>query len=245
MYPKLKKIIVFITPAIVLFKFEFLFRKILSLFYYGNTVICIICNKKFSSFIAAHADDKMCPRCGSLGRHRRLWQLLDNEIALNTDARILDFSPSRIIKNRLKKIYPGYICSDYMENSYVDKKYDITGIPEEANSFQFIICYHILEHVTDDKKAISELFRILSPGGKAIIQTPFKEGDIYENIDINTPQERLAHFGQEDHVRIYSIPGLKERLENAGFKVTILDYKEEKNNIFGFNPEEHVFVCLK
>ena len=64
---------------------------------------------------------------------------------------------------------------------------------------------------------MQELFRVLKEGGKALIQTPFKEGEIYENDAIISPEDRLRHFGQEDHVRIYSVSGLKRRLEKAGF----------------------------
>lgn len=245
MYSRLKHIIVYIVPSPLLYKFEFLLRKVISLFYTGSSVICVICNKKFSSFIDIHNDDKMCPRCGSLGRHRRLWQILNSEIAINHQDRILDLSPSRIIKNKLRKKYSNYISSDFEENRHVDKRYDITNIPEPGDSFRLIICYHILEHIENDSKAISELYRTLKHTGIAIIQTPFKDGETYENPNIRTPKERLVHFGQEDHVRIYSVSGLKERLEAVSFKVNILEYKENENNILGFKPLEQILLCTK
>ena len=92
---------------------------------------------------------------------------------------------------------------------------------------------------------MSELFRILKPGGKGYIQTPFKEGAIYENPDITTPEDRLEHFGQDDHVRIYSAEGLIERLQSVGFYTELLSFKEEENNHYGFQTTEKIIVVTK
>ncbi|MEL6925095.1 MAG: SAM-dependent methyltransferase, partial [Bacteroidota bacterium] len=78
-----------------------------------------------------------------------------------------------------------------------------------------------------------------------IIQTPFKSGKIYENPNIITEEERLKHFGQEDHVRIYSKEGLKERLEAVGFKVSITEFSESEDNIHGFKEKEVVLIARK
>jgi hypothetical protein len=92
---------------------------------------------------------------------------------------------------------------------------------------------------------MSELFKILKPQGKCFIQTPFKEGGIYEDVSKQSKEERRQHFGQEDHVRIYSISGLKSRLENIGFKVDILSFSNEADNYFGFSQKENVLMCTK
>ena len=105
--------------------------------------------------------------------------------------------------------------------------------------------YHILEHIPEDKKAISELYRILKSQGRCFIQTPFKEGDIYEDLSKQTKEERRLHFGQDDHVRIYSIPSLKERLEHAGFKIEVLQFSEKEENYFGFSSNETVLIATK
>jgi ubiquinone/menaquinone biosynthesis C-methylase UbiE len=100
-----------------------------------------------------------------------------------------------------------------------------------------------LEHIENDGQAMKELFRVLKPGGMAIIQTPFKEGNIYENEKIKSPEEREIHFHQEDHVRIYSAVGLKERLQNAGFQVEIKAFKKE--SLFGLKEGEKVLFAKK
>lgn len=106
-----------------------------------------------------------------------------------------------------------------------------------------IICYHILEHINDDLKAMNDLLRVLAKSGHCIIQTPFKHVAIYEDESIVTPQGREKYFGQDDHVRIYSVQGLQKRLEYAGFNVKVTYYQEEKDNIYGLGEMETVFIC--
>jgi len=89
------------------------------------------------------------------------------------------------------------------------------------------------------------LYRILKKGGTCTVQTPFKDGDIYEDLSIRTETGRLKYFGQKDHVRIYSLAGLKERLTNSGFKVEIKTYQESVYNRFGFSVKENVLICKK
>lgn len=126
-----------------------------------------------------------------------------------------------------------------------DKVMDISALDDKDSSYDLIICYHILEHVIQDEKAILELYRVLKSNGTCLIQTPFKAGPIYEDFSIVGEEDRLAHFGQEDHVRIYSVDGLKERLINAGFTVEIRTFVETEQNRFGYHEEETVLVCRK
>jgi len=245
MYSRIKKLIINILPTKILLSNEFTIRKLYSLFFIGKNVYCNICDRHFSRFLDAFVDDKICPRCGSLGRHRRLWQIINKEITIGKNDQILDFSPSRIMLKMLRAKYPNYVSTDYLENSLVDKRYDITKISEPSDTFHWIICYHVLEHIPNDHLAMSELYRVLKKEGSAIIQTPFKDGEIYENADITSEADRLLHFGQEDHVRIYSVNGLKERLQLVGFNVRILDFTEEENNIGGFKSREHILIATK
>ena len=158
----------------------------------------------------------ICPFCGSLSRTRRLWKLLFED--LNIKGKVLHFSPSRSLYRRLKKIETiDYISTDFENEFLADQKYDITKLEIADNQFDFIICYHILEHIENDGQAMKELFRVLKPGGVAIIQTPFKEGEIYENDKIISPEDRKIHFHQEDHVRIYSVEGLKKSFGKSRF----------------------------
>ena len=106
--------------------------------------------------------------------------------------------------------------------------------------------FHILEHIVDDKTAMSELFRVLKPDGVLYIQTPFKDGDTYEDFSITSPNDREAHFCQKDHVRIYSANGLKERLEITGFKVDISTFNALESDFYnGFKSPETVLIATK
>lgn len=244
MYKFLKKTGASIIPLSFLIQFEKSFRFGIGLFYLGTKYKCNVCNKSLRHFISADCE-QMCPFCGSLQRNRRLWRILQNEITI-PEIKILDFSPSRCLYRKMQKIKTAkYTATDFVGQFLAHKKLDITNIDALDGSFDLVICYHILEHITDDQKALQELYRIIKPNGKCILQTPFKEGEIYENPDITDPKQRSLHFGQEDHVRIYSLPGLQTRLEKAGFIVKILHFSEHENNFHGFKTEEDVIIAEK
>lgn len=212
--------------------------------YKGNQFKCPVCHANLRTFIQLESGDLLCPACGSLPRNRRLWILLQNYIRPGIS--ILHFSPSRALRRLLEK-WPGiqYTSTDYASEFPADKQLDITQIEEPDNKYNLIICFHVLEHIPDDRKALSELYRILKPGGKCLIQTPFKIGEIYEDASIKSPSDRLKHFGQEDHVRIYSTEGLAERARDAGFKVEILHFSDSPANEMGLKEIEEVLVFEK
>jgi predicted SAM-dependent methyltransferase/predicted RNA-binding Zn-ribbon protein involved in translation (DUF1610 family) len=244
MYQTFKNIITTIVPRKLLFEQEENLRSLYSVFHSGNEYQCPICNKNLKHFIPTNHNDFLCPNCGSLQRNRRLWQLLDTEF-ITPNSVVLDFSPSRCLYRKLKQIKTiKYQSTDLSGDFIADYKFDITNLEIEDNSLDLVICYHILEHITDDITAMKELYRVMKPGAKSLVQTPFKEGATYEDFSIQSEKERLKHFGQEDHVRIYSVSGLKERLENCGFLVEIREtFIDEKK--YGLNPKEKVIVLTK
>jgi predicted SAM-dependent methyltransferase len=233
-----------IIPRHFLKNNESFIRRIIYTFYKGNRKQCPLCEKKLRKFISLKNGETLCPFCGSLSRHRRLYTLITP--LLIPGIRVLDFSPPLYFYKKLKS-FRGihYLTTDYEGEFIADLHLDITNINLPANSIDLILCYHILEHIQDDEKAMSELFRILNPSGKCFIQTPFKQGNIYEDESKRSKEERRKHFGQEDHVRIYSITGLISRLEKEGFKVTTLSFSDEQDNYFGFDKTENVLLCTK
>lgn len=244
MYEILKSITKKILPKKILQANEHWIRALLALRYRGNRYRCNTCHYGLKRFVILENGEQLCPRCGSLPRVRRLWHLLESD--LQPEMTLLHFSPSPSLRKCLDKIERlTQITTDYAGEFHADKKLDITDTGEPSAHYDRIICYHILEHVPEDGKAMSELFRLLKTGGCCYIQTPFKAGEIYENLDITTPEERLKHFGQEDHVRIYSVEGLKKRLEQAGFYVEILYFETETPNMMGLKEGETVLLAKK
>lgn len=127
---------------------------------------------------------------------------------------------------------------------------DITDIATPDNQFDCIICYHVLEHVPDDVKAMRELLRVLRPGGWAILQSAVRQNldKTYEDPNIVSPEERRQVFGHRDHVRIYG-RDYKDRLERAGFTVRLDNYvkelEDDKIKEFDLPENEIVYFCAK
>ncbi|MGV3460867.1 MAG: class I SAM-dependent methyltransferase [Flavobacterium sp.] len=226
MYKLAKSIAVKLFSPSQLLRYEVALRNITATFYHGSTHRCTLCEKTLRKFIFLENGDLLCPACGSLARDRRLWLLLQEKF-LARGITVLDFSPSRCITRKLERQDITYMPTDLSGRFLAKFSYDITALPLKEATTDLILCYHILEHIDDDNKAMSELYRVMKPGSKALVQTPFKDGDIYENPEIITPQDREHHFGQDDHVRVYSVGGLAERLENAGFVVKVLKFKAD------------------
>ena len=230
MYEKIKQVLKIIISKNFLIEHELFFRWFYALLHLGNTHQCNICLKNLRAFIPLGSNDLLCPGCGSRSRTRRLWFILNKNN--HTNGNVLHFSPSRSIYRKLKKNTKiNYFSSDFEDEFLADYKFDITSIEQEDNKFNTIICYHILEHIKKDTLAMRELYRVLKPKGIIYIQTPFKEGNIYEDDSVTSPEEKEKHCSQNDHVRIYSIDGLKNRLENTGFKVFKKTYEKKRERL--------------
>ena len=129
-------------------------------------------------------------------------------------------------------------------------KGDICNMPFEQNSFDFILCNHVLEHIIDDTKAMKELFRVLNLNGTAIVQVPINQNSkkTFEDNSITDKKERIIKFGQYDHVRIYGLDFFND-LKSVGFNVNPIKYSktfsDDEINKFGLIKEEIIPVCKK
>lgn len=243
MYERLKSIAKRTIPSRLLDRYDDEFRRLNAVWYSGNKVHCNCCGGQFSKWITLNNGDQLCPRCGSLPRTRRLYQLLTDDY-LSDGLRMLHFSPSKTLHHQLgKQTGLIYDSTDFVGEFQAKYQFDILDIAVPDVTYDLVVCYHVLEHIEEDRRAMSELFRVLKPGGILLIQTPFREGGIYEDRTVNTEAGRLEAFGQNDHVRVYSVAGLAERLMAAGFSVTPVIYSGDEAQ--GFREGETVLHCTR
>ncbi len=171
----------------------------------------------------------LCWRCGSHERHRAQWLLLQRRPELLRDATsLLHFSPEWCIRRRLQALRGlRYVTAD-LEPAGVDLKLDVTRLDLPDAAFDAVLCSHVLEHVPDDARAMSELRRITAPGGFCLVMVPLAldRATTYEDPAIASPEDREREFLQHDHVRLYA-PDIEGRLRTAGFEVEVVDMPAE------------------
>jgi SAM-dependent methyltransferase len=164
-------------------------------------------------------DDVFCPRCGSLERHRHLWLFLRERTDLfSAERRVLHVSPEPCLEQRLSRLPNLDYVSIDLELGRAMVVADLTALQWADDSFDCILCVHVLEHIPDDVGAMRELRRVLAPGGWAVIQVPLGRGETVEDFDA-PPAERHARFGDPTHVRAYGRANYEDRLRSAGFQL--------------------------
>jgi predicted SAM-dependent methyltransferase len=193
-----------------------------------------------------------CANCGSSDRDRLIYIYLKEKIKFftNKNKGILHFAPEKYLSNKILEFgFDNYVCADYFTEGYQYPKHvlniNVLNIPFQDNTFDLVLCNHVLEHIPTDKDAMKELLRVLKVGGQAILQVPISKNSAqtYEDFSITDPKQREILFGQFDHVRIYGQDYLT-RLKDAGFKVTKLNISEEFAK-YGLNKDEDIFICIK
>jgi SAM-dependent methyltransferase len=149
--------------------------------------------------------------------------LKEKFVSMNASTKplLIEFAPSKPLQKFIKTHNVNYRTADlYMEG--VDDKLDLMDMHIYPDNFcDIFICSHILEHVSDDKKALKELYRILKPGGWGILMVPInlKNDKIDEDPSVTDVGGRWRRFGQDDHIRLYSKKGFIERVKAAGFSL--------------------------
>ena len=227
----------------------------IDILYRGNEFTDPINGKSYRKFLpygyVKQRDNALSPGTLSLERHRLLWLYLNNETNFfSKTLKVLHVAPEqcfyKLFKN-LKKI--NYTTFD-LNSPLADIKGDICNLPFKENSFDFILCNHVLEHINDDNIAMKELYRVLNKNGTAILQVPInqKSSKTLEDSSIVDKKERIEKFGQYDHIRLYGLDYFK-KLESFGFKVNPLKYSKEftEGEIikYGLIKDEIIPVCKK
>ncbi len=256
----MKKIFKFILntlPRPLLIRLSYVARPVLAFLLKGNTFNDPIDGRSFKMFLpygyGKQRNNVMSPSTLSLERHRLLWLYLQNETDFFTSKAIknvLHFAPEqafyKLFRNQ-KNIH--YTTTDLV-SPLADVKADICNLPFDDITYDVILCNHVLEHIPDDTKAMQELFRVLKPGGMAILQIPqdLKRATTFADDSIVDKKERAIIFGQYDHVRVYGRDYF-EKLRNIGFRVVEEDYTNKIDaklvTKYCLAPGEIIPVCFK
>ena len=184
--------------------------------------VCGEASKKFNDGgVGKRRKNARCPTCGSLERHRVFWVCFVNVVwpkLPHGKKKLLHVAPEKVFTELLVSSDEiNYLSGDLMMPQAM-VKLDLTDIQFENNTFDIIICSHILEHIPEDRKAMAEMFRVTKPGGFLLIMVPTYGNKTYEDFSITSPDQRAKHFGQDDHVRKYGMD-IMGRLSHAGYTV--------------------------
>ncbi len=264
----------FVPPSI--FKpIRYILKNIRRIQFYGSRYQCPVCSSRIRTFlplpnkyrvdISAHGrkftvydyetlnvEHYVCPVCFATDRER-LYVLYLNKYVRDygREQTLVHFAPEKELSRYIRRNTQfNYRTADLFMDD-VDDRIDITdmaGYP--AESVDCFICSHVLEHIPDDRKALLELHRILKPGGWGIIMVPLIPNldDTYEDLSKVTPEERLLHFGQEDHVRVYANRDIIMKLGEAGFdlhQLGVNDFGRERFDQCGITSKSRLYIVAK
>ena len=217
-------------PRKFLIKYSFLITPILRIIFRGKKYTDPIDDSNYSKFLSygykTVRKNALCPGTLSLERHRLLWLYLDKETDfLNSNLKVLHVAPEQVFYKKFKKLKNWEYFTFDLNSPIADIKGDLTSTNFKDESFDLIICNHVLEHIEDDKSALNEIYRILKYNGISILQVPMnvKRKNTFEDSSIKSKNQREKYFGQYDHVREYGLD-FKDRVEQAGFKVEMINY---------------------
>jgi SAM-dependent methyltransferase len=249
-------------------RLKWLIKKIV---YFGISQYCNVCKSNLRKFCPGGLTERVindlqiigagfheydyCPVCQSSYRQRLVMAYLDTVKEPKPGSKMLHIAPEAGLHYIFKrKLRSGYICGDLEPECYSyyanPIKIDLTQIEFPDNCFDIIVCNHVLEHVPDDRKAMTELFRVLKPGGFAILQVPIslKLEKTFEDWSITSPEDRLKYYGQKDHVRIYAMDYV-DRIKYAGFQVELnpaMAYSSAKHfNKMNLDLKEVLYIAMK
>lgn len=235
----------------------------------GKGFQCNVCGAQYSRFVpdlpapenreaieknavvAGYGEHIICPNCLSNARERLVLACLQ-ELIKPASKNVLHLSPERNVYAYLKNLAvvntadlnPGF----YRDIDPAISRQDATRLGYADNTFDLLIANHVLEHIPDDRKAMREFFRVLKPGGRAVLQVPYsnKIPRTLETPGISDPARQSALYGQNDHVRIYLLDDYIQRLREAGFEAEILaEHKRKEFEKFATQPGEEFLLMRK
>jgi len=180
-----------------------------------------------NNVVAGYGEQVYCPACLSKNRERLIKEVIARYLQ-PARKNILHLSPEKHLHRYLRTmatvtsvdLEPGFYRAIDPNIGYADA----TKLPFKNNEYDILIANHVLEHIPQDQQAMREFFRVLKPGGVAVLQVPLSLSlpTTIEDPFIQDPRRQAALYGQRDHVRIYSLNNYIERLQNSGFRVRVI-----------------------
>ena len=254
---KIFKSILNTIPRPWLIKASYIVRPVISWYLRGDKFTDPIDGRSFRKFLpygyVKQRENALSPSTLSLERHRLMWLFLKdntNFFTATKKLKVLHIAPEQCFLDIFRKQQNlNYITSD-LESPIADVKADICDLPFKENEFDVVFCNHVLEHISNDTKAMQELYRVLKPGGFGIFQIPqdLSKAITFEDNTITDRKERAKLFGQYDHVRVYGRDYF-DKLRSIGFKVDEVDYTKkitlEKIEKYCLMQNEILPVCYK
>lgn len=235
----------------------------------GGSCQCVVCGQKLAYFlpyaggleptpavlneldvVGSDLVNCACPKCGSNDRERHLLLFFKRSgmDRLISGAHILHFAPEPGIAAYVAALAPArYVKADLFPAAQDVQKVDMLAMDFHAESFDLVIANHVLEHVDDDARALSEIRRVLRPGGLAVLQTPFSAmlDASFDDKGIQSKSARAFAYGQDDHVRLYG-KDIFSRFVAAGFVSRVTTHQSILSDIVakvhGVNPREPFFL---
>lgn len=247
------KLVLNTIPRPLLIRLSYVARPVIAFSLKGTNFTDPIDGKSFKSMLPygyeKQRNNVLSPSTLSLERHRLLWLYLNEQTdffqsELDSDSsiskpkhiklrdaetnlalKVLHFAPEQAFYKRFRKQKNLEYTTTDLFSPLADVKADICNLPFKDNRYDVILCNHVLEHIPDDTKAMQELYRVLKPGGMAILQIPqdLSRATTFADDSITDQKERAKIFGQYDHVRIYGRDYF-DKLRSIGFKVIEEDY---------------------
>lgn len=256
----MKKIYKFLLnklPRPLLIRLSYPFKKVAPILYKGNNVECPVCERSFRKFLSygsdvAHRENVLCPYDLTLERHRLMWLYLKNHsnFFIDRNLKVLHIAPEQCFHKGFKaQENLDYLTGDLV-SPIADLHFDLHSIPLEDNQFDVIFCNHVMEHVDDAIQCMSELHRVMKPGGWGIMQVPqdLSREVTYEDASITSPEEREKHFWQKDHVRLFG-RDYPDWLRKAGFTVEEFDkdtyYSKDVQERYRLGENEMLYIVSK
>jgi SAM-dependent methyltransferase len=194
-----------------------------------------------------------CPRCGAHDRERHLLLYLRATGVLEglRGKSVLHFAPEKHLSRFVRSAQPGrYVACDLFPQAPDVQRVDMLEMPFADGSFDAVVANHVLEHVDDDLRALSEIHRVLAPGGIAILQTPYSSRlqRTWQDAGIDAPEARRQAYGQEDHVRLFG-RDIFERFTSAGLVSEVARHEDVLGgvdaDVEGVNAREPFFLFRK